>query len=265
MEKKPRQGETDQETKKLLLKTRDLAKKITIQVPHRVSDGIHPKLVEYGIQWINAGMALMPILDSFGGFVDVLRASMCHEFLKQCPDRNYLIMLDNDVVPLDPESVLRLCSHDLPVVSGVVPAISPGVGMFACVSVKDDAGTARFPTVQDTVKIPGQGLRELDTCGAGFLAIRRDVLESMHEAPFIISNELRREAAKIGHLRVGEDIFFCEQVKRAGHKIYVDFSVQAVHMHSVPLRWPEEDVDDSLDPADWDVTRRALTTDSAKL
>ena len=264
MEMKKSPSPPNLETKERLLKTRELASKMCIQIPHRENEGIHPKLVEYGIQWLQAGMAFMPMTDNFGGFIDLFRSSMCHEFLKQCPDREYLIMLDNDVIPLDPESVLRLCSHDLPVVSGIVPSLQPNIGMFACVAVKDDAGTARFPTVNDTVKLPALGTRELNNCGTGFIAIRRDVLENMQEPPFIISDELRREAARTGILRAGEDIWFCEQVRRAGYKIYADFSVHAIHYRPAPLRWPEADVDPTLDVEDWDVTRRALMVDKLK-
>lgn len=243
-----------------IAETRKLCEQIVVMTPYRPSDGINVRLAEYWITWANAGIAIMPMRDQFGGFIDIFRAHMCKEFLRQ-QGRRYLVFLDNDVVPMDPEGIVRLCGHDLPVVSGVACALRPQVGTFACVAVKDKTGVARFPTTMDTKVMPAYGTREIESCGAGIVAIRRDVLESMKEEPFLLPQDLRIEACNIGSLRKSEDIYFSEQVKRAGFDMHVDFSVQAFHDKNVPLHWPREQLDENLDADAWDVTSRGLAVE----
>jgi len=252
--------EADPEYKKRLSETRELASQIEVVIPYRPSDGINPKMVEYIIQWVNMGIAWTAFRDCFGGFIDVLRANMCRTFLRESR-RKFLVMIDNDVVPFRPESVLQLCSNNLPVVSGIACAFNPGTGIFACIGVKDKTGVARFPTIMDTKVLPGYGIREVESCGAGILAIRRDVLESMRDEPFLMTQEMRLEAASIGTFRKTEDIHFADQVHKAGHKLYADFSVHCFHDKTLPLHWSPENCDPELDPEDWDVTSAALAVE----
>jgi len=250
------------EVKERIIETRKLCSQITVQIPHRPHDGLNAKMLEYAVPWVSSGIELMPVRDDFGGFIDVFRAYLCHEFLRQS-NRKYLVMLDSDVIPGDQESPLRLCGHGEPVVSGVACAFNPGVGTFACVAVKDQTGVARFPTTLDTKTMPASGIREIESCGAGYMAIRRDVIEtiSMSEPPFLLPQDIRIEATKTGSLRKTEDIYFGEQVRRAGYKLYVDFSVQTFHEKRIPLHWPQESLDADLDPADWNVTQSAMAVE----
>jgi hypothetical protein len=243
----------------LKTRARELCSQIYVAIPHRRSDGIHPKLFEYGQLWLNSGMSLAPLEDHFGGWVDLFRAWICREFLKT--DKRWLVMLDNDVVPLDAESILRLAANDLPVVSGIACSMRPRVGMFACVAVKDQTGIARFPTTLDTKVLPGSGLRQVESCGAGVLCIRRDVLETLREPPFLLPDRLRIEAVSLGYLRKTEDIYFCEQVRKAGFDVWVDFSVHCFHDKTIAVHWPREQLDEQLDAETWDVTSRAMKAD----
>jgi len=252
--------EADPGVQQDILNTKELCANIVVQIPYRSNEGINPKLLEYAIPWVNSGVAMMPYRDCFGGFVDILRSHMVTEFLRET-ERKYLVMIDNDVVPMDNESILRLCSHGLPVVSGIACAFRPGTGSFACIAVKDKTGVARFPTVMDTKVIPAYGIREIESCGAGIIAIRRDVLESLKEPAFLLPQALRVEAASIGTLRKTEDIYFCEQVQKAGFKLYADFSVHCFHDKTIPLLWPRENIDSELDPEEWDVTSSAYAAE----
>ena len=260
IEKRKVTEDPDEETRRSMAASRELCSKIAVLIPHRPGEGIHAKLVEYIIQWVNAGIAYIPYEDCFGSHIDLLRANMCYDFLRQT-DRRYLILLDNDIIPDDPEAILRLCSHAKPVVSGIACAARPGKGIFACVAVEDQTGVARFPTTADTKYIPAHGLCKIKCAGAGFLAIRRDVLESMREEPFLLSHELRVEAARTGVLRKSEDIYFSEQVYAAGYDMFVDFSVHCFHAKHIPLHWPQDLIDPNLDPETWNVTEQGLAVE----
>lgn len=257
---KGNRGELDDEAKERLNRTTELANKICIMMPHRSGEGIHPENLPHTVQWINAGIMVRPEKDAFGGFIDIFRARLCKMFLRET-ERKYLVMLDNDVVPFDALAPFELCDHDLPVVSGVACALRPGVGTFACIGVKDSTGVARFPTTLDTGAIPAYGIKELQSCGAGFLAIRRDVIEAMVEEPFLLPQDLRLEAVETGMLRKTEDIYFGQQVREAGFKLYADLAVHCFHDKSIPLFWPRDLIDKDLSPDDWDVTTKALAVE----
>lgn len=263
LEKKLRDESRDTpETKHRVLETRKLCSEISVMIPHRPKEGIKARMFEHTMAWLNGGVAVSPFEDHLGGHIDVMRANMVKLFLRET-SRRYLVMIDNDVVPDDRESILRLCAHDLPVVSGVACALRPGTGVFACVAIEDETGVSRFPTVLDTKWIPSFGVRKVSSAGAGILAIRRDVLESIltNDIPFLMPQELRIEAAELGRFRKSEDIWFCEQVKRSGFDMYVDFSVHAFHDKTIPLHWPSENIDEELDAETWNVTRSALAVE----
>ena len=61
--------------------------------------------------------------------------------------------------------------------------------------------------------------------------------------------------------QISEDIYFCTQVKRAGFKMYVDFSVQCFHDKLIPLHWPREQLDGEINAEEWDVTSQAMVVE----
>jgi hypothetical protein len=148
--------------------------------------------------------------------------------------------------------LVQLVSHDLPVVSGVACGHGHQRGLFACVAVQDPlTGVAKFPSLRDGTILPGFGVREVETCGTGFVAIRRDVLEAFRDEPFILPHEVRVEAARTGHMRLTEDTHFGYQVRKLGFKLYADFEVRCWHDKTIPLSWPATHIDESLDAKDW--------------
>lgn len=252
------------ERRKQEAQTRKLCEEICVVIPHRPGEGIHPKTVEHVVQWVNAGVAFMMMRDTLGGHIDLLRAHMCHKFLTET-SRKFLVMIDNDVIPQGALAPIQLCGHNLPVVSGIACSTRPGWGTFACVAVKDQSGVSRFPTTMDTKTMPAFGLRQITTCGAGILAIRRDVIEAilLREKPFKLPESVRDEACERGMLAKSEDIYFGYQVKKAGFDMFCDFAVQCFHDKMIPLAWPAESLDSDLDPEEWDVTSSAMAADGA--
>lgn len=233
---------------------KQLCRMIHIIIPHRKGEGIHPMLAEYSIQWVMSGMAVTYLRDPFGGFIELTRNVMVRHFLAK-RERRFLLMLDNDVVPEEKNLPLLLARHDFPVVTGVACGVRPDLGLFACFTVPDDKGTARFPSANETKIMPRAGTREIESCGAGVMMIRRDVLETIcaKEAPFTVPEALRIEAPSIGVLRKTEDICFSDRVHAAGYSLHVDFEAQCFHDKNIPLHWGKDGLVD-MDPAQWDVS-----------
>lgn len=136
----------------------------------------------------------------------------------------YCLHLDSDVVP-PADAILRLIRHNLPVVSGVYCRRSPPHGIPVM--------QRNFQWVTDLPK-PGQNpLIEVDVVGAGFLLIRRDVLENFpHHAPG--KQWFHWRVDQQGHRPVtdclSEDFCFCKAFReKMGGKVMVDTSVRCLH------------------------------------
>lgn len=235
-----------------------LVKTVMILIPHRVDWPIAAPLTQAMAMWARWGAVVGCVPDNFGGFIEIQRAGMVRTFLdfaREHPDIDKLVMIDSDEnVPYD--SPFRLAYWDLPVVSGVVCTYSETRGIFACFTVKDENGVARFPSYNFTKKMPGRGLIEAHSVGTGLICIQKAVLEKIYDSnmvPFYVPEKERLAAAEGGMLKWGEDIAFCRQCEEVGFKRYVDLSVQAVHYKTMPVSWPRVALDYEIDPLAWKV------------
>jgi hypothetical protein len=241
----------------------ELAASIMVMVPHRSNEGIHYSIANSVGFWARWGMSYAPINDDFAGNIAETRAGMCRAFLDIAavhPRYKFLVMIDNDEV-IDPLMPLKLCRWNEPLVSGVVCTGSEHGSIKACFTKKDRYGNVRFPTVVYTGRMPARGLIEVESCGAGLVAIRLDALQAVAdsgEIPFYIPDIIRREHWKTGVLAVGEDIAFCKQLAKLGIPRYVDLSVRAIHMKTLPVAWPLELIDEDLAPEDWEIDPRDI-------
>jgi hypothetical protein len=238
-----------------------LARSILVVIPHRSSEGVTAGLAQCIGYWSRFATAVATIEDEFGGFVEMTRAGMVRFFLDYCRDRQdirYCVMIDADEnVPWD--APYRLAAWDLPVVSGVICSYSQARGIFACFTVKDEYGVARFPSWNFTKSLPGRGLIEAHSTGAGLLCIKKEVFEAIlndGDTPFVIPEEKRRQCVETGVLKWGEDISFSRQCEKLGFKRYVDMSVRGTHYKTVAVQWPESHVDYTIDPREWKVNAR---------
>lgn len=233
-----------------------LAASILVVIPYRAGEGIASGICTHFGMWGRIGLRIATLKDPFGGFVEFTRASMVKLFLEVAdkdPDVKYLVMIDNDE-GIEWDAPLLLAQHGLPICSGVVCGYTPERGIFACFTVKDANGVARFPSWAETKKIPARGIVKVEQVGTGLVAIRRDVLETMLEAgehPFEIPQDVRSESMAQGNIKRSEDICFCERAKRFGFYTYVDFSVHALHFKTLALSWPRNAIDDDIDAIDW--------------
>ena len=237
---------------------KELAAKILIVVPHR-GEGINKKLFRNAGIWAILGTPTADVTDGFGGFIEVTRGGIVRTFLQYARDNpkiEYCVMIDNDE-GVDWDAPYRLAQWGKKVVSGIVCSFSTNKGgIFACITVKDENGIARFPTVKKTSKIPSQGLREIESAGTGLLCVHKSVFQEILDAgdnPFMIPEEVRKHCCATGTLKLGEDMAFAERCRDRGIKMYVDFSVRAEHFKTVSIAWPQELVDPSIDPRTWAV------------
>jgi hypothetical protein len=134
----------------------------------------------------------------------------------------WLFFLDDDVI-CPPDTILKLLSHNKPIVSGVYyRRYAP----LAPVMLLDSANGPQWIT-----EYPANSLIKVDYVGAGCLLIHRSVLESL--PPLSTSAhwfEWRCNRTDLPHLeKTSEDFTFCKHARNHGFEIFVDTSIQCVH------------------------------------
>jgi len=238
---------------------RALAQKILVVIPHRPSEGVNKGLFQAGQFWSLLNIRSAVVSDAFTGFIEITRGSIVRTFLAYCedhPEVEYCVMIDNDE-SVEWDAPLRLAQWGKDVVSGIVCSYSEKKGgVFACVTVKDKFGVARFPTSKRTKVLPAKGLREIESAGTGLLCVHKRVFQKMleeDEAPFMIPEDVRRHCCSTGVLKLGEDMAFSERCKKLGFKMYVDFSVHAKHYKTLEVSWPHQALDPGIDAKSWEV------------
>jgi hypothetical protein len=143
------------------------------------------------------------------------RTELAETFLRT--DCTHILWLDDDNIPKE-DHLIRLVEHNLPLVSGLyfrrVEPFEP------IIMVKRDGGlgTERKPDLYRNGK---KGLMQIHSTGMGFMLVRREVLEKIHEMNMPMF-DIRGG--------VGEDIWFCIQAQGAGYEIWLDTSVEVGHL-----------------------------------
>lgn len=162
-------------------------------------------------------------------------------FLRYPSQFNFLLMADSDAT-WHPDSVTRLMSRNLPVVSGMIfrrglPPV-PTLGKYIGRDEDDNSVYSFGPTIEriigvaekykmsldipNTMTLEDDGMNdlfEIDGCGMHFCMIRRDVLEKMERPWFHAPTR-----------NSGEDFYFCRGVKKAGFQLFGDTSVMTGHI-----------------------------------
>jgi hypothetical protein len=160
-----------------------------------------------------------PVLPLTGMPFDHARNVACQKALEI--GAQYIFFLDSDVVPPH-DAIYRLISHRQPIISGVYCRRSPPVA----VPVLIRNGT--WFTVP-----PNSGIVEIDLVGAGCLLIHRSLLESLPpQRPGKRWFDWRVDMQGIlppGEC-LSEDFTYCQHVRRHGHKVLCDTSIQCRHI-----------------------------------
>lgn len=154
--------------------------------------------------------------------VDDARNTIVQEFLlSDCTD---LMFLDADV-SWEPEDLVQLCKHDCDLVGGVYP--------FRREDLRGN-GTMPVRLIHDDPE--ENGLLEVEGLPAGFMRIRRAVLETLHSQTYWNRTDRRSkvtilfERDLIDGARWSGDLNFCRKWREIGGKVYADSELCLGHI-----------------------------------
>lgn len=127
---------------------------------------------------------------------------------------DYLLLIDWDHV-FPPDALIRLAAHDKPFVAANYPMRHGSPVATALRSENDRAS--------------GRGLQRVSAAGLGFALVKAQVFSTTPQPWF------RTHMSEAGELLRGEDVHFCNQVRRAGIPIYVDHDLVVGHIAETVL------------------------------
>ena len=133
----------------------------------------------------------------------------------------HLIMMDVDQV-YHPKTITRLLSHNLPVVGALVHRRYPPFDSLMLKVVEIDDKFNGYESIDEWEE--GE-LVEVDATGGGCLMFNMEVFKKIPRPWFRNDRQVVE-----GLPAIGEDIGFCQDLKAAGYRIFVDTSVPAGHL-----------------------------------
>lgn len=147
--------------------------------------------------------------------VDFVRNDMIERFL--ATNAEWLFFMDDDML-LPAEWLDIMTGYNVPFISGYCTRKNyPYLPTCAMFSHQDEHGHYHYDSIVSFE--PHTGVYEVDGVGAGFLCIRRDVLEALPKPWFEF-------------LGGGEDFAFCRKVKALGHPILLDTACVVGHVRN---------------------------------
>jgi hypothetical protein len=145
--------------------------------------------------------------------VHVARNLIVTETLRDYPAASHLLFLDDDVIP-EPDALERLLAHDVPVVSGMYCERAAPHRPVAY-RLGHDGEQERHVVL--TRFCPG--LQVVDAVGVGCLLVNLDVYRALEPSSWFDFAD-----------GLGEDLYFCRQLRRAGIPILLDGDVLCGHL-----------------------------------
>lgn len=181
-----------------------------------------------------------------GPYLDDARNAVIRQFNAQAQICDRLLFIDSDI-EFKPTDVQQLIDDDLPVVSGVYynlwSARESHVGLGPTPVVlhwTGETGDRNMVPVTEWPDGPFDGdyserpVIEVDGVGAGFLMVRRDVLDALEAEHGNPSPWFGEAIYENSHL--GEDVDFCVRCQQLGIPVAVDRRVQLGHFKTVCYR-----------------------------
>ena len=134
---------------------------------------------------------------------------------------DYLFSVDSDI-SFNPDTLIKLLSHDKDVVSGLYIQRKPGQHILEVYEHNAQGGVSNIPYG----KIKGQGLVEVASCGFGCALVKSQVLKTVGYPQFKYHSALDHKHT------ISEDVDFCRKALAKGFKIWADTTVQCRHTGS---------------------------------
>ena len=129
-------------------------------------------------------------------------------------EASHIFFIDDDMV-VPPNAIVKLLSHDVPIVGGLYFGRNAPHLPIAYRYVLDNQW---IPITEFCA-----GLQVVDAVGFGCTLIKREVFEKMERPYFEFSDKM------------GEDMYFCEQAKKLGYTILLDADVSCAHLATVEI------------------------------
>jgi len=157
-----------------------------------------------------------------GGYqgLDVIRNNLVDAARKYgC---THLLFLDIDHRH-NPDTITKLLSHNLPIVSGLsFMRVEP---YSVC------AFNGMINNYKSIENIPENELIEVDSVGSACLLVNMEVFDKIKKPYFSF---MKNPDPNI-QFDIGEDVYFCNLVKQAGYKIFIDTSCTNKHLGTVEV------------------------------
>jgi len=161
------------------------------------------------------------LIHADNGPIDTLRNDIVERALSLGVSN--LIMVDCDMI-YHPQTIPRLLSHRLPIVGALCFRRYPP---FDSIMLRVNEDQTGYMSVDEWEE---DELVEVDATGAGCLMFNMSVFRKMPKPWFRF--QTHPDHSK---LVVGEDIGFCQDLKAAGYKIFVDTSVPSDHLTTMAV------------------------------
>ena len=164
------------------------------------------------------------LVKASGPRIAAARNAVVREFLTTRHD--WLLMVDSDMY-WRPEAAARLLagahSHKRPVIGGLCFAHQQGI-LYPTIYRYAEDGRSLLTTVD----FPRDTIVRVDATGAAFLLVHRRPLEKLAQLRPGPQPWFAEELTEDGRER-GEDLVFCDRLRRAGYEIHVDTGVAVGH------------------------------------
>lgn len=178
------------------------------------------------------------VLHRAGPYLDDGRNRLITKYYEIGGNCDRLLMVDSDI-EFTPQDIRMLAEHDLPVVSGVyLGSFEKGILPVVYEWIEEDGEPnmcifEEWPDGSLLDEYTDDPLLQVDGVGAGFLMIKREVLDQLWDT---YGQPLPWFAEHVLHGKHwGEDLTFCHRLADNGIPVYIDRRVRVGHHKPMKL------------------------------
>lgn len=158
--------------------------------------------------------------------IDVLNEVTDRALKEKC---DYIFFVDPDM-SFPKNAIKELLMHDVDIVSGLYHLrYPPFVPVAGWINGRGQVNGRKRKWDKDYYQLPKGKLVIVHWVGAGCLLVKTNVFKKLGKPYW------EDKVNKNGNRVIGHDIWFCNQARKAGYKIYVDTSIDCLHRASVMI------------------------------